>query len=146
MLVTGSREPLSVTLLRSIVKAINGVRTTAPVPHILSSIEQLLESAIDRELLNEDVTGAIDAAADYATRTGKHLGLLIVLDKVRQVTQIFCSASRVPRCLPSAIAGGDRGEKRRSAYLRCRALASGLQRVRRESYSVGIVGEGYGTF
>jgi hypothetical protein len=82
VLVTGSREPLSVTLLRSIVKAINGVRTTGPVPHVLSSIEQLLETATDRELPNEDVTGAIEAAADYAARTGKHSGLLIVLDEL----------------------------------------------------------------
>jgi hypothetical protein len=82
VLVTGSREPLAVTLLRALAKAIQSLRTSGPTPQVLGTIERLLQNASASELRTTEAAEAVEAAADYASRTGRCTGLLILLDEL----------------------------------------------------------------
>jgi hypothetical protein len=82
VLVTGAREPLAVSVLRSLSKALHCVRTSGPLPHVFTSIEKLVQTSSEGELPNEEVINTIVSGADYVARSGKCSGLLILLDEL----------------------------------------------------------------
>lgn len=82
VLVTGSREPIANSLLTSLAKAVQSVRTTGPAPHVLEKIERLRSSSSVRPVSVTDVIDTITAVSDYAVRSGRFNGVLIILDEL----------------------------------------------------------------
>ena len=82
VLITGNREPLAATLLSALLKAVQGIRTSGPVPHVLDRIERLKNASIKDNLQSSEVADVVAAAADYVARSGRFEGLLIVLDEL----------------------------------------------------------------
>jgi hypothetical protein len=82
VLVTGTREPLGITLLAAVARAVHSHRTSGPAPQILETIERLQKTSHQSPINESQIVDAVLAAADYATRGGRSDGLLIVLDEL----------------------------------------------------------------
>jgi hypothetical protein len=82
VLVTGTREALGKTLLTALHKAVSGMRSKGPIPHVLVQIE-ILQGRVDgAEIPTVDLVKVVTSASEYAARNGKYRGLLIILDEL----------------------------------------------------------------
>jgi hypothetical protein len=82
VLVTGSREALGKTLLTALHKAVSGMRSKGPMPHVLGQIESLQRRLDSTETSTKDLVNIVTSASDYAARSGKYQGVLIILDEL----------------------------------------------------------------
>jgi hypothetical protein len=82
VLVTGAREALGKTLLEALHKAVSSLRSKGPVPHVLERIENLQESFGGVELPTGDLVNVVLEASEYASRSGRYQGMLIILDEL----------------------------------------------------------------
>jgi hypothetical protein len=82
VLVTGAREALGKTLLAALHKAVTGMHSKGPVPHALEQIENLQGLADDTEISTIDLVNVVTGASEYAARSGKYQGMLIILDEL----------------------------------------------------------------
>jgi hypothetical protein len=81
VLVTGSREPIALALLRSLQRALEDCRIGGKRPQVLNKIQPLLDAA--RTTIPDKATiGLLEEANDYVCGTGKGTGILIVLDEL----------------------------------------------------------------
>lgn len=82
ILVTGAREALAKTLLTALHKAVSRMRSKGPIPDVLKQIEGLQARFTDAEISTADVVNVVTEASDYAARSGKYQGLLVILDEL----------------------------------------------------------------
>jgi hypothetical protein len=82
VLVTGAREALGKTLLTSLHKAVSGMRSKGPVPDVLKKIEGLQGRFKSTEIPTSEVVNVVIGASEYAARSGKYQGLLVILDEL----------------------------------------------------------------
>ena len=82
VLVTGTREALGKTLLTALHKAVSGMRSKGPAPHVLEQIEKLLGRLDGAEIPTTDLVNVVTGASEYAARSGKYQGILIILDEL----------------------------------------------------------------
>jgi len=82
VLVTGAREPLGRTLLDALSRSILSMRSKGPIPEALKQVESLQSRDSGIEISTTEILGVIAAASDYAVRSGKYRGLLIILDEL----------------------------------------------------------------
>ena len=129
ILVTGTREPLAVCLLRAIARGLHGLRTTGPTPHVLIGIEDLLATSTGREIDSKDVVVAIEAAGDYVARTGKSSGLLIILDELGKPLEF------------SAL-----HPERQDVYLLQALAESAARSGQRPIYVIGLLHQGFSVY
>lgn len=80
VLITGSREPLTVALVRGLVRALASLRTNRKLKRSLET----LGAASQREAseIDSDAIGIIQEAASHLAKTGSASGLLIILDEL----------------------------------------------------------------
>lgn len=82
ILVTGSREPMTVALLRSVQRALSSVSTKGGPSSILRKINARLEQAPRKEPTDEEVIGILDAVNQYLQLSEKGSGLLLIIDEL----------------------------------------------------------------
>lgn len=82
VLITGAREALGKTLLVALHKAVSGMRSKGPRPHVLEQIENLQGRLNSAEIPTADLVNVATAASEYAARNGKYQGMLIILDEL----------------------------------------------------------------
>jgi len=81
VLVTGSREPIGVALLRSLQRAIEGLRTRGKRPRVLGRLRSVVSTSA-HPVSDSVVVDLLAEANAYVCGTGKATGLLIVLDEL----------------------------------------------------------------
>ncbi len=81
VLVSGSREPISVAVLRSLRRVLEDCRSRGKRPHVLGRLRSLM-SATTRPVPDAIVTDLLTEASAYVCGTGKGTGLLIILDEL----------------------------------------------------------------
>ncbi len=81
VLVTGSREPIAVALLRALQRAVAECRTRGSEPQILGRIRFLLTPATT-PVSDAAVIEILEEANAYVCGTGKGTGLLVILDEL----------------------------------------------------------------
>lgn len=82
ILVTGSREPLAVALLRSLRRDLLNTCGQGRRPVVIEKIQTELDSASGAAIPDESVIRFLTEANAYITSTGKGSGLLIILDEL----------------------------------------------------------------
>jgi hypothetical protein len=82
VLVTGSREPISVALLRSVQRALESLSTKGGPSSILKKINARLEPAPRKEPSDEEVIGILDGVNQYLHLSEKGSGLLLIIDEL----------------------------------------------------------------
>jgi len=81
VLVTGSREPLSIALLRSLRNALQSYSERGRLPKVIDKIQTQLDKAITSDS-DDNVIRLISEANTYVSNSGKSAGLLIILDEL----------------------------------------------------------------
>jgi hypothetical protein len=82
VLITGSREPISVALLRALHRDLASACGRGRPPSVLERIKAAAESSKGAGVADDVVLSLIEAAIDYIVASGKATGLLIVLDEL----------------------------------------------------------------
>lgn len=82
VLVTGSREPLSTALLRSLYETLRNTRVRGRIPTILTKLQAQLENAPSAAIEDKDVLDLVAEATTYVNVSGKKSGILIILDEL----------------------------------------------------------------
>jgi hypothetical protein len=82
ILVTGSREAMTVALLRSVQRALEAVSRKGGPPSILKKINARLDQAPRKEPTDEEVIGILDAVNQYLQFSEKGSGLLLIIDEL----------------------------------------------------------------
>ncbi len=129
VLVTGSREPLAISLLRAVARGLHGLRTSGPTPHVLIFVEDLLATSSEKEISTHDVVNAIEAACYYVARTGKSSGLLIILDELGKPLEF------------SAL-----HPERQDVYLLQALAESAARSGQRPIYVIGLLHQGFNVY
>lgn len=81
VLVTGSREPLSIALLRSLLNALQNCSERGRLPNVIEKIQTQLDKAIISDA-DDNVIKLISEANTYVINSGKGAGLFIILDEM----------------------------------------------------------------
>lgn len=81
VLVTGSREPIVVAVLRALRRALEGCKTRGCKPQVLGKISSLM-SANATSVTDASAIELMEEANAYVCSTGKGTGLLIILDEL----------------------------------------------------------------
>lgn len=81
VLVTGSREPVTIAVLRGLQRALEGCRTRGSVPQVLGRIRSLVNAGASA-VSEGAVIDMIEAANAHVCSTGARTGLLIILDEL----------------------------------------------------------------
>jgi hypothetical protein len=88
VLITGSREPLSVALLRSLKQTLLDGYSRGRLPAVLEKIQQHLEAVASGVALPDRVVVEIIMQANgYVRAAGKGTGLLIILDELGKILE-----------------------------------------------------------
>jgi len=82
VLVTGSREPLSVALLRSLYEAIRETCDRGKPPFVLNHLQAQLENPPHLEDGDKAALDLLGEATTYIKKSGKKSGILIILDEL----------------------------------------------------------------
>jgi len=81
ILVTGSREPIAIAVLRAVLRSLEGYRTRGPEPRIIGKLRAVAISS-GTPLTDTVAIDLLQEATAYACGTGKGTGLLIILDEL----------------------------------------------------------------
>lgn len=81
VLVTGSREPLAVALLRSLHRSLVNTCARGRLPLVIDRIEAELTSS-KKSIPEETVIRLLSETSDHVTSTGKGTGVLVILDEL----------------------------------------------------------------
>lgn len=81
VLVTGSREPIAVALLRALERSLEACRSRGIEPRVLSKIRSLARAG-KTPATDAVVIDLLEQANDYVCTTGKGMGLLVILDEL----------------------------------------------------------------
>lgn len=82
VLVTGSREPLAVALLRSLHRDLLGTHGRGRPPAVIDKIQAEIDRAAGKGVPDDTVVKLLSEANAYVTNAGKATGLLIILDEL----------------------------------------------------------------
>lgn len=82
VLITGSREPLSIALLRSLHRDLQNTIGRGRPPAVIEKIRVALSSATEAGIIDDTVLKLISEANSYVSSSGKATGLLIILDEL----------------------------------------------------------------
>lgn len=82
ILITGSREPLTLSILRSLHVVLTNSLGRGRTPNVVGKIQNYLETESSHPLPDDVVLEIISEATQYLTSSAKGTGLLIVLDEL----------------------------------------------------------------
>lgn len=82
VLISGTREPLSCSIVRSLYQTVKAQRRSGPTPAILVRLESLNEAASRGSVPDQLVLEALSAVVDYVRATDKASGVLLILDEL----------------------------------------------------------------
>lgn len=82
ILVTGSREPVAVALMRSLYKTLRDILSRGRSPIVLQKIQEYLEDRTKSYSMDAAALQFISEANEYVRESGKGRGLLIILDEL----------------------------------------------------------------
>jgi hypothetical protein len=82
VLVTGSREPLAVALMRSLHRDLLSTCGRGRIPAVIDRIQTEIDRAASKGISDDIVVKLISEANAYLTNAGKARGLLIILDEL----------------------------------------------------------------
>jgi hypothetical protein len=82
VLITGSRESMSLAILRSLHRALSQACGRGRIPEVLYALEEHIKDGDGREASDDAVVKLVAEANSYIVRSGKGTGLLIILDEL----------------------------------------------------------------
>ena len=82
VLVTGSREPIVIALLRALQRTLEGCRRRGSEPQVLGKIRSLVSAGMTTPASDTVVINLVEEANAYVWGTGKATGLLVILDEL----------------------------------------------------------------
>lgn len=87
VLVTGSREPLSLALLRSLHRAVLSTCARGRQPSVLEEIGAAIEGESGKGVPDDSVINLLNKAGEHVTSSGKGTGLLVILDELGKLLE-----------------------------------------------------------
>jgi hypothetical protein len=87
VLVTGTREPLSVALLRSLHRALLSTCVRGRPPAVIDEIKSQIETAKGTGVPDDEVLRLLTKAGEHVTASGKGSGLLVILDELGKLLE-----------------------------------------------------------
>src|ERR1700749_3139895 len=87
VLVTGTREPLSVALLRSLYRALLSTCVRGRLPAVIDEIKSQIEAANGTGVPDDQVLRLLTKAGEHVTASGKGSGLLVILDELGKLLE-----------------------------------------------------------
>jgi hypothetical protein len=87
VLVTGSREPLSLALLRSLHRAVLSTCARGRQPAVLDEIAAAVEGESGKGVPDDTVINLLTKAGEHIATSGKGTGLLVILDELGKLLE-----------------------------------------------------------
>ena len=87
VLVTGTREPLSIALLRSLHRSLLSTCGRGRLPVVIDEIKIHIEGAKGSGVPDDQVVNLLNKAGEYVITSGKGNGLLVILDELGKLLE-----------------------------------------------------------